>query len=106
MAKRERTVVAVFAPGATIPKGWQQLKGADVAKRMTTTDRKRAEQMVWDLLEKRDKDRLFAKLEGPHDPGFRFHYDDEIGIVEASIRLGRSLERAGGKPGKGKGGGK
>lgn len=73
------------------------------AKRDGVTDRQRAEKLVWDLLEKRDKDRLFAKLEGPHDPGFRFHYDDEIGIVEASIALGRALATAGGKPGKGKG---
>ena len=76
-----------------------------MAKRETTTDRKRAEDLVFEYAKAIHGDSEMVLGKKP-TAKFRNVYMNAINLAMDAIALGRSLERAGGKPGKGKGGGK
>ena len=76
-----------------------------MAKREPVTDGDRAAKLYYESR----AELWYVDWDDLHDftqERFEMKYGDEIAIVERAISLGRSLERAGGKPGKGKGGGK
>ena len=76
-----------------------------MAKRETVTDGDRAAKLFYES----QSELWYVDWDDLHEftqTQYRIKHNEEITLVAAAIALGRSIERAGGKPGKGKGGGR
>ena len=105
MAKREKDCGGYVGKALRNAQEREAANAKRRAKPEAVTDRKRAEDLVFEYAKAIHGDSEMVLGKKP-TAKFRNVYMNAINLAMDAIALGRSLERAGGKPGKGKGGGK